>query len=167
MMMKMMMEMMMIMIIMKIMMMMMMMMMMMKDMRVKNKRTYICSVIQPTLAVHKLLVVRLVSWIVQVTVVCFRLIIDTDAVRFIVTKQFTNIHIRNPISSDCVVHQTLVSEEWKTWEYQYTAFTWKRQVIAYLRGPITECLPWDFLRTLAMQLFLLKSHQRAMMCSSN
>ena len=68
------------------------------------------------------------SGVVQVTPVCSLNIccvvkINTDAVGFIVTTQFTNIHISDSDGGYVVIYQTLVSKGEKRREGQFTTFT--------------------------------------------
>ena len=42
-----------------------------------------------------------------------------------VTKKFTDIHIKDHDSSYVVLHQTFIGKEEKRWERQVTAVTWK------------------------------------------
>ena len=69
-----------------------------------------------------------VSCIVQDTAVCTIITrsilkIDTDAVGFVVTAQFTGTHIRDLDGCYVVIHQTFVSEEVKRWERQCSTIT--------------------------------------------
>ena len=92
-------------------------------------KPYLCSMIEVTPCIDKLVIVpRSVCRIVQVTAVCplfasVLLKIDTDAVGFVVTEQFTDIHIRDFDGCYVVVHQTFVSEEEKCRERQCPTLT--------------------------------------------
>ena len=68
------------------------------------------------------------SGVIQVTSVCSLgtcciVKINTDAVGFMVTAQFTGIHISHSDSGYVVVLQTFVSEEEMGREGQFTTFT--------------------------------------------
>ena len=81
-----------------------------------------------TLCVLKLFIMHSVSCIVQFASVCslqawFILKINADAVWFLVTKQFADIHIRDIDTCYVVVQQTFFGEEEKRWEGQLTVFT--------------------------------------------
>ena len=76
--------------------------------------------IQVIIFSFELVIMPSVSGVVELTCFCVHVIVDTHAVVFVVTLQLAGLNINNNFSSDSVVHETLVNEEERWWERQYT-----------------------------------------------
>ena len=84
------------------------------------KKSYICSVIEVIIFIFELVIMPSVSGVVELTCFCVHVIVDTHAVVFVVTLQLAGLNINNNFSCYSVVHETLVNEEERWWERQYT-----------------------------------------------
>ena len=76
--------------------------------------------IEVIIFIFELVIMPSVSGVVELTCFCVHVIVDTHAVVFVVTLQLAGLNINNNFSSYSVVHQTLVNEEERCWERQYT-----------------------------------------------
>ena len=78
--------------------------------------------IEVIIPIFELVIMPSVSGVVELTCFCVHVIVDTHAVVFVVTLQLAGLNINNNFSSYSMVHETLVSEEERWWERQYTTF---------------------------------------------
>ena len=76
--------------------------------------------IEVIIFIFELVIMPSVSGVVELTCFCVHVIVDTHAIVFVVTLQLAGLNINNNFSSDSVVHETLVNEEERWWERQYT-----------------------------------------------
>ena len=80
--------------------------------------------IEVILFIFELVIMPSVSGVVELTCFCVHVIVDTHAVVFVVTMPLTDLNIINAFFfSYSVVHQTLVNEEGRCSERQYTTVT--------------------------------------------
>ena len=76
--------------------------------------------IEVIIFIFELVIMPSVSGVVELTCFCVHVIVDTHAIVFVVTLQLAGLNINNNFSSESVVHKTLVNEEERWWERQYT-----------------------------------------------
>ena len=76
--------------------------------------------IEVIIFIFELVIMPSVSSVVELTCFCVHVIVDTHAVVFVVTLQLAGLNISNNFSSYSVFHETLVNEEERWWERQYT-----------------------------------------------
>ena len=76
--------------------------------------------IEVIIFIFEFVIMPSVSGVVELTCFCVPVIVDTHAVVFVVTLQLAGLNINNNFSSYSVVHETLVNEEERWWERQYT-----------------------------------------------
>ena len=76
--------------------------------------------IEVIIFIFELVIMPSVSGVVELTCFCVHVIVDTHAIVFVVTLQLAGLNINNNFSSESVVHETLVNEEERWWERQYT-----------------------------------------------
>ena len=76
--------------------------------------------IEVIIYIFELVIMPSMSSVVELTCFCVHVIVDTHAIVFVVTLQLAGLNINNNFSSDSVVHETLVNEEERWWERQYT-----------------------------------------------
>ena len=82
--------------------------------------------IEVIIFIFELVIMPSVSGVVELTCFCVHVIVDTHAIVFVVTLQLAGLNINNNFSSDSVVHETLVNEEERWWERQYTTVIWNK-----------------------------------------
>ena len=76
--------------------------------------------IEVIIFIFELVIMPSVSGVVELTCFCVHVIVDTHAVVFVVTLQLAGLNINNNFSSYSMVYETLVNEEERWWERQYT-----------------------------------------------
>ena len=76
--------------------------------------------IEVIIFIFELVIMPSVSGVVELTCFCVHVIVDTHAVVFVVTLQLAGLNINNNFSPYSMVHETLVNEEERWWERQYT-----------------------------------------------
>ena len=76
--------------------------------------------IEVIIFIFELVIMPSVSGVVKLTCFCVHVVVDTHAVVVVVTLQLAGLNINNSFSSYSVVHETLVNEEKRWWERQYT-----------------------------------------------
>ena len=76
--------------------------------------------IEVIIFIFELVIMPSVSGVVELTCFCVHVIVNTHVVVFVVTLQLAGLNINNNFSSYSMVHKTLVNEEERWWERQYT-----------------------------------------------
>ena len=76
--------------------------------------------IEVIILIFELVIMPSVSGVVELTCFCVHVVVDTHAVVFVVTLQLAGLNINNNFSPYSMVHETLVNEEERWWERQYT-----------------------------------------------